>query len=73
VSSALKWTKSFIKSMARRSLIGILIAVAIVVAPIPPDSWPLAAGLQIPLGAIVVVITIGKALYDTLFFDRYQP
>jgi len=29
--------------------------------------------LQVPAGALLIVCSLGKALYDTLFFDRYRP
>ncbi len=32
-------------------------------------AWVL--GLQQPVGAILIVCFIGKALYDTLFYERY--
>jgi hypothetical protein len=40
-------------------------------APLPEDIDPLFQILQAPAGALLIVCSVGKALYDTLFYDRY--
>ncbi|MCS6801736.1 MAG: hypothetical protein RMM58_11545 [Chloroflexota bacterium] len=36
--------------------------------------WPeLLARLQVPLAVTALVCAMGKALYDTFFYDHYQP
>ncbi|MBI2861401.1 MAG: hypothetical protein HYX89_01130, partial [Chloroflexi bacterium] len=46
---------------------GTALAAAIIATPLPEAWWR----LQVALGALVFVCAIGKALYDTLFYDRY--
>ncbi len=56
-----------------RVLLATAVAVIIMFLP-PPASWPQwVVEAQIPAIIFLLVCYIGKLLYDTLFFDHYQP
>jgi hypothetical protein len=61
----------FFRELARRFFVGALIGIVVIFLPIPSKPWPLAAVLHVPLGVLIVVLALGKALYDTFFYDRY--
>jgi hypothetical protein len=54
--------------LVRLALAG-LVAGLLLVVPVPE----LLAGLTLPLAVTGLVCAMGKALYDTLFYDHYQP
>ncbi|MFN8532268.1 MAG: hypothetical protein U0556_01805 [Dehalococcoidia bacterium] len=58
-----------IRRLVARVLLAALAAALLLVAPLP-DAL---AALQLPFAVTALVCLIGKALYDTLFFDRYFP
>jgi hypothetical protein len=41
--------------------------------PLPFALADVVSSLRLPLGVILVVVGLGKALYDTFFYDRYSP
>ena len=49
----------------------ILIGWCLALLPSPSESIPLR--LKNGLVGICAVLMVGKSLYDTLFYDRYQP
>ena len=53
--------------------VSVLVVVAWLVALLPSPSESIPLRLKNGLIGIGVVLYIGKMLYDTLFFDRYQP
>ncbi|TAK36017.1 MAG: hypothetical protein EPO21_04220 [Chloroflexota bacterium] len=59
--------------MLTRALTGIVLGVLVILAPLPGDWDPRVLAMQTPIGVLVLLCTLGKALYDTLFYDRYQP
>jgi len=61
----------FLGKLARQSLVGVAIGIVVMAAPLPEDIDPLFQILQAPAGALLIVCSVGKALYDTLFYDRY--
>ncbi len=63
----------FATSLARKTAVGFGIGVIVMGFPLPEDVDPLWQTLQVPAGALLIVCSLGKALYDTLFFDRYRP
>ncbi len=56
-----------------RSAVGLALGVIVMFWPLHGQVPPLIVKLQEPLGALLIVCFLGKALYDTLFFDRYWP
>ncbi len=57
----------------RRVWLGLVLALAIAWLL---DFTPVDGILQVvrlPVAAIIVICAIGKALYDTLFYDHYWP
>ncbi|MDO8670121.1 MAG: hypothetical protein Q7O66_01660 [Dehalococcoidia bacterium] len=56
-----------------RVWLGLVLAlcVALMLGFFPADS--LLATVRLPVAALIVVCTMGKALYDTLFYDHYWP
>mgnify|MGYP005839379587 CR=1 FL=1 len=73
MSSAAKWVARHLTRLARQSGVGVGIGILVMVVPLPEEVDPLWLMLQAPIGALLIVCSIGKALYDTLFYDRYQP
>lgn len=57
----------------RRLLVRLMLAVVaagmLLVVPLPE----LLAGVALPFAVTALVCAMGKALYDTLFYDHYQP
>lgn len=67
------WTLRFLGNVLKRSAIGIAIGLVVMLLPLPVHVDPLWRMLQAPIGALLIVCFVGKALYDTLFYDRYWP
>ena len=63
----------FVIRFLGRAWIGLVLAMAIQLLRdlIPMEG--LLGALPLPVGVIVLVCSLGKALYDTLFFERYWP
>ncbi len=59
--------------LAWRVGLALIFGLLLALAPAPPATprWLIAA--QAPAGVFVVIALIGKALYDTFFWDRYYP
>jgi hypothetical protein len=58
---------------ARRAALGTALALVLMLAPLsdlPAGAWD---GLRLGLGATLLLMTLGKALYDTLYYDHYWP
>lgn len=64
---------NFFLKLLKNSAIGIVLGLAVIVFPLPYDVDPLWEMLQAPFGALLIVCFIGKALYDTLFYDHFRP
>lgn len=54
-----------------RMSIVVIVAWALTLLPSPTEALPLR--LKNGLVGIGMVLFLGKTLYDTLFYDRYQP
>ena len=67
------WVLRFVIGLARRATVGAIVGAIVMVFPLPADIDPLWRVLQAPVGALLIVCFIGKALFDTLFYDRYRP
>ncbi len=64
---------SRLKRLALRLVVIVVVGLAIMFAP-TPAKWPSWTPLvQGGIAAMVVVFSIGKLLYDTLFYDHYGP
>jgi hypothetical protein len=63
----------FLVGLAKRSALGVVLGSLVMLAPLPEEVDPLWPTLQAPLGSLLIVCFIGKALYDTLFYERYWP
>ena len=59
------------RSFLYRLSVGITVAWALALLPSPTEAVPLR--LKNGLIGVAVVLYIGKLLYDSLFYDRYQP
>jgi hypothetical protein len=51
--------------------VGTLVGVSVWVAPLTELFGYYMVYVQTPLAVLILTCTIGKALYDTLFWDRY--
>ncbi|MBI2304283.1 MAG: hypothetical protein HYU86_05995 [Chloroflexi bacterium] len=61
------------KGALLRGVLATGLAMAIMFVPLP-EEWPQwASWAQVGVAALVIVIILGKLLYDTLFYDRYWP
>ncbi len=63
----------FLARLAMNAAVGIMVGVVVMLLPLPDEVDPLWQMLQAPVGALLTVCSIGKALFDTLFYDRYRP
>jgi hypothetical protein len=68
---AKKRTGKLGRRLARRIVLAFALGLFLALAPIPVGAAGGLAPLQMPLAILVMVTLIGKALYDTLFWDRY--
>jgi hypothetical protein len=59
------------RSFLYRLSVVITVAWALSLLPSPTESVPLR--LKNGIVGIVALLYVGKMLYDTLFYDRYQP
>jgi hypothetical protein len=59
------------RRLARRIILAFALGLFLALAPIPIGVAGWLAPLQMPLAILLSVSLIGKALYDTLFWDRY--
>jgi hypothetical protein len=51
--------------------IGAALGASVMLAPLPAFVGDLVRLLQVPVGVLILICTLGKILYDTLFWDRY--
>lgn len=56
-----------------RVLLATGVAVIVMLLPAPPQFPAWVAEVQMPLTVFILVCYTGKLLYDTLFYDHYQP
>lgn len=56
-----------------RVLMATAVAVIVMLLPPPPQFPAWVAEVQMPLTVFVLVCYCGKLLFDTLFYDHYQP
>lgn len=60
----------WLRLLVRLAIIGV-IGNVLALAPLPlVDDWLPTRNVAV---AVFTVVAAGKALFDTLFFDRYQP
>ncbi len=59
------------RSFLYRLCVLIIVFWALALLPSPTDDVPLR--LKNGLVGLLAILFLGKLLYDTLFFDRYQP
>ena len=62
----------FVLRLLGRFWIGAVLGMLILLAPLPEEWDPRVLALQTPVGILVLLCSLGKALYDTLFFDHYR-
>jgi hypothetical protein len=62
----------FLLALARRAAVGVALAVFLLLAPLPElaGAWE---PLRLGAGSLLFLLAIGKALYDTFFYDHYWP
>lgn len=62
----------FLWHIARRAALGVALALCLMLAPIPEFAsiWE---PLRLGAGSFIILVAIGKALYDTFFYDHYWP
>lgn len=58
----------FVRRLVRRSWLGTALGFAVMMAP-----WPAFQEVFLAVGAVVAIGSLGKGLYDTLFYDHYWP
>jgi len=62
----------FVRSLLVGSWTGIALGAIVLLAPLPEEWDPRVLAVQTPVGVLVLLCTLGKALYDTLFYDHYR-
>ena len=65
---AMRWIHALAKA-----LVAILLATLCVALPLYEWAPLWFLKIQLPLTGLILVCYLGKLLYDSLFFDRYQP
>ena len=50
----------------------VLVALVALMTPLPPEVPPWAQLARVGLATLVLLCTLGKLLYDTLFYDRWR-
>jgi putative exporter of polyketide antibiotics len=55
------------------ALAAALVLWVLVLIPLPVFIPQVVAAVRVPLAVLFLVIYLGKLLYDTLFYDHYQP
>jgi hypothetical protein len=63
--------RSWFARLARHAMPAAVAATIVFFVPLPLADA--VSSLRLPLGVILVVVGLGKALYDTFFYDRYSP
>lgn len=56
-----------------KAWLGLVLALVIFLLPDLTPVNEVLGLLQVPIGVVVLICALGKALYDTLFFDHYWP
>lgn len=65
--------RRFALRFLRKTWLGLVLALAVLwLADLMPAGGILDT-FGLPLAAIILICAIGKALYDTLFYDHYWP
>ena len=57
----------------RRAALGTVLALFLMLAPLPDVLAGVWDGLRLGVGAVLLLTALGKALYDTLYYDHYWP
>lgn len=65
--TARRWPRFF-----RRVTLASLLAIVLALAPCPVWTPDVFTWWQVPVIVMVLICYLGAALYDTLFYDRYQ-
>ncbi|HUE75239.1 MAG TPA: hypothetical protein VMP10_00310 [Chloroflexota bacterium] len=65
--------RHWFERLARRVMPAAVAAFAVFFIPLPIAFADILASLRLPFGVVLVVGGLGKALYDTFFYDRYSP
>ena len=65
--------RRFVWRFLRKVWLGLVLAVAVAWLLDFTTAGGIIEAVRFPLAAVVVLCTIGKALYDTLFYDHYWP
>ncbi len=62
----------FLVHIARRAALGAALALCLMLAPLPEFAgiWE---PLRLGAGSFLLLVVLGKALYDTFFYDHYWP
>jgi hypothetical protein len=63
----------FLRQLLARAALGVSLGLLLLLVRLPWDAGSAGQLLQTGLGALLVVCSLGKALYDTLFYDHYRP
>lgn len=64
---------SYLAGLLARSLVSALIVWVILSLPLPANAPALLQVARVPVGIFLMLILVGKLLYDTFFYDRYKP
>jgi hypothetical protein len=60
------------RRLARRAVVALALGLLFALAPLPARTPDWLMNAQLPLAAFLAIVLIGKALYDTLFWERYR-
>ena len=62
----------FLLHIARRAALGAVLALCLMLAPIPEVAsvWE---SVRLGAASFILLVGLGKALYDTFFYDHYWP
>lgn len=67
------WLVWFLGRIVARSALGVSLGLVLLLVRVPFNASANGQLLQVGFGAFLVVCSLGKALYDTLFYDHYWP
>lgn len=59
------------RRLVRRLALALALGLFLALAPIPAGAAGWLGSAQAPIAVLLTIILIGKALYDTFFWDRY--
>jgi hypothetical protein len=63
----------FLKQLVARAALGVALGLLLLVVRLPVEVGPSWLLVQTGLGALLIVCSLGRALYDTLFYDHFWP